>query len=55
MIPANDNYMVRATAFDGRVRALAVNSTDAVRQLAALQQTEPAATAETRGEGEPFW
>lgn len=45
MIQATDNYLVRATAFDGRVRALAINSTDAVRQLAALQQTAPAATA----------
>jgi molecular chaperone Hsp33 len=39
------NYLVRATAFDGRVRALAVNSTDAVRELARLQNTGPAATA----------
>ena len=45
MIPTHDNYLVRATAFDGRVRALAINSTDAVRQLATLQQTVPAATA----------
>ncbi|HUG39291.1 MAG TPA: Hsp33 family molecular chaperone HslO [Longimicrobiales bacterium] len=45
MIAAIDNYLVRATAFDGRVRALAINSTDAVRRLATLQQTVPAATA----------
>ncbi|NIP78526.1 MAG: Hsp33 family molecular chaperone HslO [Gemmatimonadetes bacterium] len=41
----NDNYLVRATAFDGRVRALAVDSTSAVRELAQLQGTGPAATA----------
>lgn len=40
-----DNYLVRATAFGGHVRALAVNSTDAVRELARLQATAPAATA----------
>lgn len=45
MIAASDNYLVRATAFGGRVRALAINSTEAVRQLATLQQTDPAATA----------
>lgn len=41
----HDNYLVRATAFDGRVRALAVNATEAVRSLAELQHTAPAATA----------
>jgi molecular chaperone Hsp33 len=40
-----DNYLIRATAFDGKVRALAVTSTRAVRELAQLQRTEPAATA----------
>ncbi|HSH45270.1 MAG TPA: Hsp33 family molecular chaperone HslO [Longimicrobiales bacterium] len=45
MFTDNDNYLVRATAFDGRVRALAINSTDAVRELGALQRTVPAATA----------
>ena len=46
MILANrDNYMVRATALDGNVRALAVDSTAAVRELARLQSTGPAATA----------
>lgn len=45
MFSPSDNYLVRATAFDGRVRALAINSTDAVRRLAELQQTTPAATA----------
>lgn len=39
------NYLVRATAFDGNVRALAVTSTNAVHDLATLQQTDPAATA----------
>jgi molecular chaperone Hsp33 len=41
----SDNYLVHATAFDGKVRALAVNTTDAVRRLARLQGTAPAATA----------
>jgi molecular chaperone Hsp33 len=45
MRPDSDNYLVRATAFDGNVRALAVNTTDAVRELAQLQGTTPAATA----------
>ncbi len=45
MLPNDDNYLVRATAFDGKVRALAVTSTEAVRALAALQQTDPAPTA----------
>ncbi len=43
--PKHDNYLVRATAFDGKVRALAVNSTEAVRELARLQSTAPAASA----------
>lgn len=41
----HDNYLVRATAREGRIRALAVNSTEAVRRLATLQRTAPAATA----------
>lgn len=41
----DNNYLVRATAFDGNVRALAVTSTNAVHALATLQQTDPAATA----------
>ena len=41
----DDNYLVRATAFDGKVRALAVTSTEAVRSLATLQQTDPAPSA----------
>lgn len=45
MLPNRDNYLVRATAYGGTVRALAVNSTDAVRELARLQATDPAATA----------
>lgn len=45
MRPDNDNYLVRATALDGRVRALAVTSTAAVRDLAILQGTDPAPTA----------
>lgn len=43
--PNYDNYLVRATALGGKVRALAINSTDAVRELARLQSTAPAATA----------
>jgi molecular chaperone Hsp33 len=39
------NYLVRATAMGGKVRALAVNSTDAIRELSRLQSTLPAATA----------
>ena len=46
MILSNrENYLVRATALDGKVRALAVDSTNAVRELARLQATGPAATA----------
>ncbi len=46
MILSNrENYLVRATALDGKVRALAVDSTNAVRELARLQRTGPAATA----------
>lgn len=45
ILPETDNYLVRATAYEGKVRALAVNSTDAVRELARLQGTGPAATA----------
>jgi molecular chaperone Hsp33 len=46
MITTRDgNYLIRATAMDGKVRALAINSTDAVRELARLQATTPAATA----------
>jgi molecular chaperone Hsp33 len=40
-----ENYLVRATALDGKVRALAVDSTHAVRELARLQGTAPAASA----------
>lgn len=43
--PYDDNYLIRATALDGKVRALAVNSTAAVRELARLQATSPVATA----------
>jgi molecular chaperone Hsp33 len=45
MIITNQSYLVHATAFNGTVRALAVNSTTAVRELARLQSTGPAATA----------
>ena len=45
MLFDHDNYLVRATARDGRIRALAVNATRAVRELAMLQRTAPAATA----------
>jgi molecular chaperone Hsp33 len=43
--PHEDNYLVRATALDGRIRALAVTSTQVVGELARLQSTGPAATA----------
>lgn len=45
ILSSRDNYLVRATALDGKVRALAVDSTSAVRELARLQRTGPAATA----------
>lgn len=46
MILSNrENTLVRATALDGHVRALAVDSTSAVRELARLQDTGPAASA----------
>lgn len=45
ILSTRDNYLVHATAFDGRVRALAVDSTSAVRELTQLQGTGPAATA----------
>jgi hypothetical protein len=41
MIITSQNYLVHATAFNGKVRALAVNSTAAVRELARLQSTGP--------------
>ncbi|MFO7893411.1 MAG: Hsp33 family molecular chaperone HslO [Longimicrobiales bacterium] len=40
-----ENCLVRATALDGKVRALAVDSTRAVQELARLQSTGPAASA----------
>ncbi len=45
MLNHRENYLVRATALDGKVRALAVDSTHAVRELARLQGTAPAASA----------
>jgi molecular chaperone Hsp33 len=40
-----DNYMVRATAFGGRVRAFAINATDVVGELQRRHGTEPVLTA----------
>lgn len=46
MIKPNDEfYLVRATAYDGRVRALAIDSTNVVETLRRLQDPEPAVTA----------
>ena len=46
MILSNrENHLVRATALGGHVRALAVDSTAAVQELARLQRTGPAASA----------
>lgn len=41
----NDNYLVRATALDGAVRACALNSTGVVAELQRRHETFPAATA----------
>ena len=45
ILTSRENYLVRATALGGKVRALAVDSTNAVRELARLQSTGVAATA----------
>lgn len=39
------NYLVRAAAFDGLVRAFAIDATDVVGELAARHATEPAVSA----------
>lgn len=39
------NYLVRATAFDGRVRAFAINATNAAAELRARHGTDPVVTA----------
>ena len=44
MIPRND-YMVRATALDGLVRAFAIDSTATVAELRRRHATDPAVTA----------
>jgi molecular chaperone Hsp33 len=41
----NRNYLVRATAFDGLVRAFSIDATEVVGELRRLQGTEPAVTA----------
>lgn len=41
----NGNYMVRATAHDGLVRAFAIRATDVVAELHRRHDTEPAVTA----------
>ena len=42
--PAAD-YIVRATAYDGQVRALAIRSTSLCREVLAIHKTSPVATA----------
>lgn len=41
----NEDYLVRATAMDGRVRAFAINSTRTVGELRERHGTDPAVTA----------
>lgn len=41
----NRNYLVRASAYDGLVRAFAVDATDVVGELTSRHQTEPAVSA----------
>ncbi|MFW6080188.1 MAG: Hsp33 family molecular chaperone HslO [Gemmatimonadota bacterium] len=45
MIDGSEYYLVRAAAYDGRVRALAIDSTNVVETLRGVQRTEPAVTA----------
>jgi molecular chaperone Hsp33 len=45
MLNGQRNYLVRATAFDGRVRAFAINATDVVAELHGRHRTVPAVTA----------
>lgn len=41
----NRNYLIRASAYDGLVRAFAVDATDVVGELTARHRTEPAVSA----------
>lgn len=45
MIDPHEYYVVRATAYDGRVRALAIDATNVVETLRRLQEPEPAVAA----------
>lgn len=45
MLNGTKNYLVRATAFDGLVRAFAIDTTEVVGELRERQGTEPAVTA----------
>jgi molecular chaperone Hsp33 len=45
MSSTNGNYLVRASAFEGRVRAFAINATRAVAELRERQGTDPVTTA----------
>ena len=45
MLNGARNYLVRATAHDGLVRAFAIDATHVVGELRRLQRTEPAVTA----------
>jgi len=45
MSSLREDYLVRATAFDGRVRAFAIDSTGVVAEIERIHGTEPAVTA----------
>ena len=42
----NQDYLVRATALDERVRAFAINATGVVKELQRRHDTHPAARAQ---------
>ncbi len=45
MLNGNRSYLIRATAWDGLVRAFSIDATEVVAELHRLQRTEPAVTA----------
>jgi molecular chaperone Hsp33 len=45
MQSGNDNYLVRASAFEGRVRAFAIDATNVVAELRSRHGTDPVTTA----------